>query len=78
MRLKQDGFVREISDLQETVEWKDKKIGVCPVNSNLFVLLVHVQFDSIWWMQTEIPTHTCVVFTCVVVLKYTYLLRQRS
>ncbi|XP_045560337.1 uncharacterized protein isoform X17 [Salmo salar] len=27
MRLKQDGFVREISDLQETVEWKDKKIG---------------------------------------------------
>lgn len=28
LRLKQDGFVREISDLQETVEWKDKKIGV--------------------------------------------------
>uniref|UniRef100_A0A8C5DU56 Leucine-rich repeat flightless-interacting protein 2-like n=1 Tax=Gouania willdenowi TaxID=441366 RepID=A0A8C5DU56_GOUWI len=27
LRLKQDGFVREISDLQETVEWKDKKIG---------------------------------------------------
>ncbi|KAM9483938.1 leucine-rich repeat flightless-interacting protein 2-like isoform 29-T29 [Salvelinus alpinus] len=27
MRLKQDCFVREISDLQETVEWKDKKIG---------------------------------------------------
>uniref|UniRef100_A0A8C7F8E5 Leucine-rich repeat flightless-interacting protein 2 n=1 Tax=Oncorhynchus kisutch TaxID=8019 RepID=A0A8C7F8E5_ONCKI len=27
MRLKQDGFVREIADLQETVEWKDKKIG---------------------------------------------------
>ncbi|XP_041718904.1 uncharacterized protein lrrfip1a isoform X3 [Coregonus clupeaformis] len=27
MRLKQDSFVREISDLQETVEWKDKKIG---------------------------------------------------
>ncbi|XP_041699969.2 leucine-rich repeat flightless-interacting protein 1 isoform X2 [Coregonus clupeaformis] len=27
LRLKQDNFVREISDLQETVEWKDKKIG---------------------------------------------------
>ncbi|XP_029566696.1 leucine-rich repeat flightless-interacting protein 2 isoform X4 [Salmo trutta] len=27
LRLKQDSFVREISDLQETVEWKDKKIG---------------------------------------------------
>ena len=30
LRLKQDGFIREISDLQETVEWKDKKIGVRP------------------------------------------------
>lgn len=28
LRMKQEGFVREISDLQETVEWKDKKIGV--------------------------------------------------
>uniref|UniRef100_A0A8C1JL03 Leucine rich repeat (in FLII) interacting protein 1a n=1 Tax=Cyprinus carpio TaxID=7962 RepID=A0A8C1JL03_CYPCA len=27
LRLKQDGYVREISDLQETVEWKNKKIG---------------------------------------------------
>ncbi|CAK6973912.1 leucine-rich repeat flightless-interacting protein 2 isoform X15 [Scomber scombrus] len=27
LRLKQDGFVREVADLQETVEWKDKKIG---------------------------------------------------
>uniref|UniRef100_A0A1A8N0S5 Leucine rich repeat (In FLII) interacting protein 1a n=2 Tax=Nothobranchius pienaari TaxID=704102 RepID=A0A1A8N0S5_9TELE len=27
LRLKQHGFVTEISDLQETVEWKDKKIG---------------------------------------------------
>ncbi|XP_061082041.1 leucine-rich repeat flightless-interacting protein 2 isoform X21 [Conger conger] len=27
LRAKQDGFAREISDLQETVEWKDKKIG---------------------------------------------------
>ncbi|XP_042171085.1 leucine-rich repeat flightless-interacting protein 2 isoform X5 [Oncorhynchus tshawytscha] len=27
LRLKQDSFVREISDLQETVEWKDEKIG---------------------------------------------------
>ncbi|XP_038575545.1 leucine-rich repeat flightless-interacting protein 2 isoform X19 [Micropterus salmoides] len=27
LRLKQEGFIREISDLQETVEWKDKKIG---------------------------------------------------
>nr|XP_057937356.1 leucine-rich repeat flightless-interacting protein 2 isoform X40 [Doryrhamphus excisus] len=27
LRMKQDGFAREISDLQETVEWKDKKIG---------------------------------------------------
>ncbi|XP_019728367.1 leucine-rich repeat flightless-interacting protein 2 isoform X13 [Hippocampus comes] len=27
LRLKQESFAREISDLQETVEWKDKKIG---------------------------------------------------
>ncbi|TRZ02746.1 hypothetical protein DNTS_005428 [Danionella cerebrum] len=27
LRLKQDGFVSEISDLQETIEWKNKKIG---------------------------------------------------
>ncbi|XP_049583696.1 leucine-rich repeat flightless-interacting protein 1 isoform X5 [Syngnathus scovelli] len=27
LRLKQEGFAREIADLQETVEWKDKKIG---------------------------------------------------
>ncbi|XP_044073004.1 uncharacterized protein lrrfip1a isoform X7 [Siniperca chuatsi] len=27
LRMKQEGFVSEISDLQETVEWKDKKIG---------------------------------------------------
>ncbi|XP_044220767.1 leucine-rich repeat flightless-interacting protein 2 isoform X17 [Thunnus albacares] len=27
LRMKQEGFDREISDLQETVEWKDKKIG---------------------------------------------------
>lgn len=30
MRLKQEGFAREIVDLEETVEWKDKKIGVWP------------------------------------------------
>nr|XP_055072156.1 leucine-rich repeat flightless-interacting protein 2 isoform X29 [Misgurnus anguillicaudatus] len=27
LRMKQDSFVREISDLQETIEWKNKKIG---------------------------------------------------
>ncbi|XP_076602530.1 uncharacterized protein lrrfip1a isoform X2 [Chaetodon auriga] len=27
LRMKQEGFLREISDLQETVEWKDKKIA---------------------------------------------------
>ncbi|XP_077436075.1 uncharacterized protein lrrfip1a [Vanacampus margaritifer] len=27
LRMKQESFAREISDLQETVEWKDKKIG---------------------------------------------------
>ncbi|XP_052004158.1 centrosomal protein of 290 kDa-like isoform X4 [Xyrauchen texanus] len=27
LRLKQDGSIREISDLQETIEWKNKKIG---------------------------------------------------
>ncbi|XP_026127626.1 leucine-rich repeat flightless-interacting protein 2 isoform X15 [Carassius auratus] len=27
LQLKQDGNVREISDLQETIEWKNKKIG---------------------------------------------------
>lgn len=28
LQQKQAGFIREISDLQETIEWKDKKIGV--------------------------------------------------
>ncbi|XP_051786467.1 leucine-rich repeat flightless-interacting protein 2 isoform X32 [Erpetoichthys calabaricus] len=27
LHLKQESYVREISDLQETIEWKDKKIG---------------------------------------------------
>ncbi|KAM6934550.1 leucine-rich repeat flightless-interacting protein 2 [Xenentodon cancila] len=27
LRIKQEGFIREISDLRETVEWKEKKIG---------------------------------------------------
>ncbi|XP_026150966.1 leucine-rich repeat flightless-interacting protein 2 isoform X27 [Mastacembelus armatus] len=27
LRMKQEGFIREICDLQETLEWKDKKIG---------------------------------------------------
>ncbi|KAF5903273.1 leucine-rich repeat flightless-interacting protein 2-like isoform X16, partial [Clarias magur] len=27
LHFKQEGFVRDISDLQETIEWKDKKIG---------------------------------------------------
>ncbi|XP_077474066.1 leucine-rich repeat flightless-interacting protein 2 isoform X18 [Stigmatopora argus] len=27
LRMKQEGFTRELADLQETVEWKDKKIG---------------------------------------------------
>ncbi|XP_028810214.1 leucine-rich repeat flightless-interacting protein 2 isoform X3 [Denticeps clupeoides] len=27
LRLKQDGYVREISDLQETLEWREKKIA---------------------------------------------------
>ncbi|XP_046700853.1 leucine-rich repeat flightless-interacting protein 2 isoform X15 [Silurus meridionalis] len=27
LSVKQEGFAREISDLQETIEWKDKKIG---------------------------------------------------
>ena len=35
LRMKHDGLNREISDLQETVEWKDKKIGVGPVDANL-------------------------------------------
>lgn len=39
LRLKQEGFVREISDLQETVEWKDKKIGVRPPSQHFCVLL---------------------------------------
>lgn len=28
LQQKQQSYVREISDLQETIEWKDKKIGV--------------------------------------------------
>lgn len=28
LNLQRDGYVREIADLQETLEWKDKKIGV--------------------------------------------------
>lgn len=36
LRIKQEGFVREITDLQETVEWKDKKIGVRPRSLQLY------------------------------------------
>ena len=35
LRLKQEGFVREIADLQETVEWKDKKMGVRPASQRV-------------------------------------------
>lgn len=28
LQQKQESYIREISDLQETIEWKDKKIGV--------------------------------------------------
>lgn len=28
LQQKQASYIREISDLQETIEWKDKKIGV--------------------------------------------------
>lgn len=37
--MKQEGFFREISDLQETVEWKDKKIGVRALVQQFCVLL---------------------------------------
>ncbi|XP_070588353.1 leucine-rich repeat flightless-interacting protein 1 isoform X11 [Erythrolamprus reginae] len=33
----QEGFVREITDLQETIEWKEKKIGQYAKNNNLGV-----------------------------------------
>lgn len=33
LQQKQQSYVREISDLQETIEWKDKKIGVGLVSS---------------------------------------------
>lgn len=39
LRMKQEGFVREISDLQETVEWKDKKIGVRPLSPQFCFLM---------------------------------------
>lgn len=43
LRLKQDGFIREISDLQETVEWKDKKIAVWPMSPSSSVFYYHIQ-----------------------------------
>uniref|UniRef100_A0A8C6YBA5 LRR binding FLII interacting protein 1 n=1 Tax=Naja naja TaxID=35670 RepID=A0A8C6YBA5_NAJNA len=37
LQQKQEGFVREITDLQETVEWKEKKIGQYGIITNLEV-----------------------------------------
>ncbi|XP_021089812.1 leucine-rich repeat flightless-interacting protein 1 isoform X15 [Mesocricetus auratus] len=36
LQQKQAGFVREISDLQETIEWKDKKIGALERQKEFF------------------------------------------
>uniref|UniRef100_A0A8C7CXK5 Leucine-rich repeat flightless-interacting protein 2-like n=1 Tax=Oncorhynchus kisutch TaxID=8019 RepID=A0A8C7CXK5_ONCKI len=58
LRLKQDSFVREISDLQETVEWKDEKIGVCPVNSDPFTLLVHLVYACVNPQQKKLRNGT--------------------
>lgn len=40
LHLQQEGNVREIADLQETLEWKDKKIGVCPETPSYNTVLV--------------------------------------
>ncbi|XP_007438373.1 leucine-rich repeat flightless-interacting protein 1 isoform X7 [Python bivittatus] len=37
LQQKQEGFVREITDLQETIEWKEKKIGQYGIIPNLGV-----------------------------------------
>ncbi|XP_060637558.2 leucine-rich repeat flightless-interacting protein 1 isoform X9 [Anolis sagrei] len=37
LQQKQEGYVREISDLQETIEWKEKKIGQYGIIPNLEV-----------------------------------------
>ncbi|XP_037066003.1 leucine-rich repeat flightless-interacting protein 1 isoform X16 [Peromyscus leucopus] len=36
LQQKQAGFIREISDLQETIEWKDKKIGALERQKEFF------------------------------------------
>lgn len=52
LQQKQASYIREISDLQETIEWKDKKIGVgSPVSENLFqraVCLASVLLRDPW------------------------------
>lgn len=48
LRLKQDGFIREISDLQETVEWKDKKIAVWPMSPSISLFYYHIQLILTW------------------------------
>lgn len=48
LRMKQEGFVREISDLQETVEWKDKKIGVRPLSPQFCFLSFECYINSVF------------------------------
>ncbi|XP_077175418.1 leucine-rich repeat flightless-interacting protein 1 isoform X15 [Paroedura picta] len=36
LQLKQEGYIREMSDLQETIEWKEKKIGALERQKEFF------------------------------------------
>lgn len=64
LHMKQEGFVREISDLQETLEWKDKKIGVRLLSPRGGGFLSQFHFSCAWhWLllfilcTSEITAH---------------------
>lgn len=58
LNMKQEGFVREISDLQETVEWKDKKIGVRLLSPRCWVLFFFSTVPFLLCMTLTFTLHT--------------------
>lgn len=56
LNMKQEGFVREISDLQETVEWKDKKIGVRLLSLQRRLTFSTVPFLLCTTLTSTLPT----------------------
>lgn len=57
MQQKVDCLTREVYDLQETINWKDKKMGVCNkyggegcmnLEIDWYISVFHRTFNSLW------------------------------